>query len=148
MSERPPTSANDESASTDGNTIDIRFNKAGGKWTANVLAFHNARTQSRSSRRLVRTGLLAAAEFAVQFAFGFLLGTAGVTAVYATPAGAWRTAVWVVTILVSAVAIFFMNRAVSIARGRQPWPRRRNQSINSQTHNLSSRALNWRFRRG
>lgn len=148
MSEQPPTNAGDESARTDGSSIDIRFSKTGGKWTANVLALHGARTRSRPRRRLVRTGLLATAEFAVQFGFGFLLGTADVTAVYATPAGAWRTAVWVVTILVSAVAIFVMNRAVSIARGRRPWPCRRHPSTDSQAHNLSSRALNWRFRRG
>lgn len=148
MSEQPPTSANDESASTDGNTIDIRFSKAGGTWTANVLAFRDARTQSWSHWRLVRTGLLAAAEFAVQFAFGFLLGSTDVAAVYATPAGAWRTAVWVATILGSAVAVLVMNRAVSIARGRRPWPRRCHPSTDSQIHNLSSRALNWRFRRG
>lgn len=102
----------------------------------------------RSYQPLLRTGLLAATECAAQFVFGLLLGTADVTAVYATPAGMWRTAVWVISILVSAVAIVLMNRAVSIIRGRRPRRYRRNPSTDSQAHNLSSKALNWRFRRG
>ena len=102
----------------------------------------------RFSRSLIGTGLLAAAECAAQFVFGVLLGTAVVTAVYATPAGAERSAVWVISILGSGVAIFFMNRAVSVVRGRRPGWRRRNPSKDSQAHNPSSKVLSRRFRRG
>lgn len=89
-----------------------------------------------------RTGLLAAAKCAAQFLFGLMLGTADVTVIYAAPAGAWRTVVWVVALSISAVAIVAMNRAVSIARGRRPRWHRRDLSTRSQGRNLSNRVLN------
>ena len=96
----------------------------------------------------MRNQLLNIAECAIQAGFGFLLGLTDVAVAYATPAGAWRTVVWILVLIVSAVAIVAMNRAVSVARGRRPRRHGRNPSTDSQTHNLSIHALIRGFRRG
>ena len=96
----------------------------------------------------MRNQLLNVAECAIQAGFGFLLGLTDVAVAYATPTGAWRTVVWVLVLIVSAVAIIAMNRAASVARGRQPMRQHRNPSTDSQTHNLSIHALIRGFRRG
>lgn len=96
----------------------------------------------------MRNRLLTIAECAVQLVFGFVLGLIDVTVAYATPAGTWRTVVWILALSVNVPAIVLMNRAASIARGRRPRRHRRNLSTDSQAHNLSIRGLSRRFRRG
>lgn len=59
------------------------------------------------------------------------------------PDGMWR-AMAQVSLVVAAVGVLVTVAWIKTRGGG----RRRNQSINSQAHNLSSRALNWRFRRG
>lgn len=59
------------------------------------------------------------------------------------PDGTWR-AIAQVSVAASAVGALVTVAWIKTRGGG----RRRNQSINSQAHNLSSRALNWRFRRG
>lgn len=98
--------------------------------------------------RYVRAVAQGAAECAAQFGFGFLLGTAVVTAVYSIPVGAERAVAWVISILGSVVALFFMNWAVNVVRGRRPMRRHRHPSTDSQAHNLSIHALIRGFRRG
>jgi membrane protein implicated in regulation of membrane protease activity len=96
----------------------------------------------------MRNQLLNIAECAIQAGFGFLLGLTDVAVAYTTPAGTWRTVVWVLVLIMSVVAIVAMNRAASVARGRRPRRHGRNPSTDSQTHNLSIRALIRGFRRG
>lgn len=59
------------------------------------------------------------------------------------PDGMWRT-VTQVAVVVTAVGICAFAMWIK-TRGDG---RRRNQSSGSQVHNLSSKVLNWRFRRG
>lgn len=107
------------------------------------------RLPRRHSRRwYIAAGLLAAVESVVLLGFGILLGLADIAIADTIPAGMGRSIVFMIALGMSIGAVLLANRAVSAARSRRPRRHRRNPSTDSQTHNLSNRGLNRRFRRG
>lgn len=102
----------------------------------------------RSCRWYVGAGVLAAVECVALLGFGILLGLTDIAVADTVPAGIGRSIVFVIALGMSIGAVLLANRTVSGARSRRPRSHRRNLSTDSQTHNLSIRGLNWRFRRG
>ena len=143
MSE-PDTNARDEAASTDGDTIDIRFVKAGGKWTATAPRIRN-RAQARRKRTWQRRRRKAAMG-TVEIVAGIALGIASVAvADTATTNTNARLLIAGLIVIGAVLAEWGVRHAAHKARRRDP-------SSNSQAHNLSkrglSKVLNRRFRRG
>ena len=84
---------------------------------------------------------------ALQGLGGFALGFAAIAVADTIPDGVWRVVTQIGTVLSVVVGTVVICVFVMWIKTRGDG-RRRNPSINSQVHNLSSRALNWRFRRG